>query len=546
MSRAARGASTGASAGRLALAVLCAQQFIMSYDTTSMNVAISTIVEDLNTTLTGVQSVITMYTLVLAAFMVTGAKLADRWGRRRVFTLGALTYGTGAGITALSPSLGVMVFGWSLLEGLGAAMVTPASLTLVTVNFAGEARTRAFAAIGAVAGVAALTAPLIAGLLTTYLSWRISFAAEVVVVLVVVSLARKYLAESRPGGPRQAFDWGGVVLSALGFAITVLGVLQATAYGFWTARQDMVIGGVTLFTEGGISPVPVIVGIGLLVLVLFAAWERWARIRRGRDPLVHLSVLRLVPLRVGVILMSALVLVQAGIMFAMPVFTQIGLEYSAIQSGITLLPLTVLSWAAAFVAPKLRARGVTADRIIRVGFLTVGIGCIVLAGSLEATATKLSLAPGLTLIGLGLGLCHPVTTDLVQSSAPSERVSEVSGFSRSVRYVGSSLGTALSGAVLIVVLIATGSTLIQNSEIFSTEQKKQFVAGLEDSTQTVSNTRLETAIEDQPPQVEQEAVGVYAQARTYGLQAAALVFGGVSLLAFLLTFRLKAPKDQGR
>jgi hypothetical protein len=208
-----------------------------------------------------------------------------------------------------------------------------------------------------VAGVAALTAPIIAGLLTTYLSWRISFAAEVVVVVVVVSLARKYLAESRPGGPRQAFDWGGVVLSALGFAITVFGVLQATAYGFWTARQDMVIGGVTLFTEGGISPVPVIVGIGLLVLVLFAAWERWARIRRGREPLVHLSVLRLVPLRVGVILMSALVLVQAGILFAVPVFTQIGLEYSAIQSGITLLPLTVLSWAAAFVAPKLRARG---------------------------------------------------------------------------------------------------------------------------------------------------------------------------------------------
>ena len=168
--------------------MLCAQQFIMAYDTVSMNVAISTIVEDLNTTLTGVQSVIAMYTVVMAAFMVSGAKLADRWGRRRVFTLGALTYGTGAGITALSPNLGVMAFGWSLIEGLGSAMVTPAILTLATVNFAGAARTRAFAAIGAAAGFGAAIAPIIAGFLTTYLSWRISFAAEVVVVLVVVSL----------------------------------------------------------------------------------------------------------------------------------------------------------------------------------------------------------------------------------------------------------------------------------------------------------------------------------------------------------------------
>jgi len=391
----------------------------MAYDTVSMNVAISPIVVDLDTTITGVQSVIAMYALVMTAFMVIGAKLADRWGRRRVFTLGALTYG--AGITALSPNLGVMAFSWSLIEGLGSAMVTPAILTLATVNFAGAARTRAFAAIGAIAGLGAAVAPIIAGFLTTYLSWRISFAAEVVVVLVVVSLGRKYLTESRPEGPRQSFDWGGVVLSALGFAITVFGVLQATAYGFWTARQDIVIGGVTLFEEGGISPVPVIVGIGLLVLELFAAWERWARIQRGREPLVRLSVLRLLPIRVGVILMAVLFLVQAGNLFAVPVFTQVSLEYSAIQSGIIVLPLSFSLLVAAFVATRLSARGVASDRLIRVGFLIEGVGCIVLAGSLLATATKLSLAPGLILVGLGLGLVLAVIMDFVQSAAPPNR-----------------------------------------------------------------------------------------------------------------------------
>jgi MFS family permease len=534
------GPNAAASAGALALAVLCSQQFIMAYDTVSMNVAISTIVVDLNTTLTGVQTVIAMYALVMAAFMVTGAKLADLWGRRRVFTLGALTYGTGAGITALSPSLGVMAFGWSLIEGLGAALVTPAILTLATVNFAGAARTRAFAAIGAVSGLGAATAPIIAGSLTTYLSWRISFALEVVVVLVVVSL-RKHLAESRPVGSSSSFDWGGVALSALGFALTVFGVILASTFGFWTARKDMVIGGVKLFTEGGISPVPVIVGMGLLVLVLFAAWERWVRIERGHEPLVRLSVLRLLPIRVGVVLMAALFLVMAGILFSVPVFTQVGLGFNAIESGVTMLPMSLSLLVAAFVATRLSARGVAASRLIRVGFLMLGVGCIVLAIRLVVTATKLSLAPSLVFVGLGLGLVLAIIMDFVQSAAPSEQASEVAGFSRSVGYLGSSLGTALSGAVLIGVLIATGSTLIQQSEDLSNGQKRQVVDALERSTQAVSDAQLEAVLKVEPPEDEQEIVRIYAQARNRGLQSAAAVLGVVSLLAFLLAFRLKAP-----
>ena len=285
------------------------------------------------------------------------------------------------------------------------------------------------------------------------------------------------------------------MLSALGFAITVFGVLQATAYGFWSARQDMVIGGVTLFEEGGISPVLVIVGMGLLVLVLFAAWERWARIRRGREPLVRLSVLRLLPIRVGVVLMAALFLVQAGILFAVPVFTQVSLEYSAIQSGITVLPLSFWLLVAAFVATRLSPRGIATDRLIRVGFLMLGVGCVVLAGSLLATATMLSLAPGLILVGLGLGLVLAIIMDFVQSATPPEQTSEVAGFSRSVGYLGSSLGTALAGAVLIGVLIASGSALLQQSADLSTDQKDRFEEALESSTQAVSNVQVEAELQ---------------------------------------------------
>lgn len=545
MSDAARArATTAASAGGLALAILCAQQFNMSYDTVGMNVALSTIVEDLDTTLTGMQAAIAMYAVVMAAFMITGAKLADRWGRRRTFMIGTLVYGIGSGITALSPSLGVLTFGWSLIEGLGSAFAQPALLTLATLNFTGAARTRAFAVIGAMAGFAAAIAPIVTGFFATYLTWRIPFALEVLVALAVILLSRKHLAESRQEGPRQSFDLVGVALSALGFATTVFGFILASTYGFWTARQSMVIGGTTLFEEGGISPVPVIVGIGLFVLVLLAAWERWGRIRRGREPLVRLAILRLLPIRVGVVLTAAMFLVLAGLLFCVPVFLQISLENSAIQTGITMLPLSLALLVAAIFGSRLSARGVAQDRLIRGGFLTMGVGCLVLAGSLVVTATKLSLAPGLVLTGLGLGVVLAIVQDFVQSAAPPEQTSDVSGFSRSVGFLGSALGTSVAGAVLIGVLIAVGTTQIQASPELNNVQKYRLEAALGNSTQTMSDTQVNDALRGLSPQVEQEVVGIYAEARNIGMQVAAAGLGVVSLLAFLLAFRLRTPTPE--
>jgi MFS family permease len=537
-------ATTAGSAGGLALAALCAQQFNMAYDTVGMNVALSEIVEDLDTTLTGMQAAIAMYAVVMAAFMITGAKLADRWGRRRTFIIGTLVYGIGSGITALSPSLAWLIFGWSLIEGLGSAFAQPALLTLATLNFTGAARTRAFAAIGATGGLASAVAPIVTGFFASYVTWRIPFALEVLLALAVIWLSRKHLAESRLEGPRQSFDFVGVALSALGFATTVFGFILASTFGFWTARQDMVIGGTTLFEEGGISPVPVIVGIGLLVLVLFAAWERWGRIRREREPLVRLSILRLRPIRVGTILTAAVFLALAGLLFCVPVFLQISLEYSAIQTGITMLPLSFTLLGAAVVGSRLTARGVAQDRLVRIGFLTLGVGCVVLAGSLLVTATKLSLAPGLIIVGLGLGLVLAIIQDFVQSAAPPEQTSDVAGFSRSVGYLGSALGTAVAGAVLIGVLIAVGTTQIQQSDILNTDQKDRSEAALESSTQTMSDTEVRAALQGESPRIEREVVGIYAEARNIGMQAAAAVLGVVSLLAFVLAFRLKTPTPE--
>jgi MFS family permease len=391
------------------------------------------------------------------------------------------------------------------------------------------------------AGIASAIAPIVTGFFASYVTWRIPFALEVLLALAVLWLTRKHLTESRLEGPQGSFDLGGVALSALGFATTVLGFILASTYGFWTARQSMVVGGITLFEEGGISPVPVIVGIGLLVLVLFAAWERWGRIRRGREPLVRLSIVRLRSIRVGVILTAALFLVLAGILFCVPVFTQISLENSAIQTGITMLPLSFALLAAAVFASRLSARGVGQGRLIRAGFLTLGVGCVVLAGSLVVTATKLSLAPGLILVGVGLGVVLAIVQDFVQSAAPPEQTSDVSGFSRSVGYLGSALGTAV---VLIGVLIAVGTTQLQQSPELSNAQKDRLEAALESSTQTMSDTQVGTALQGVSPRIQQEVVSIYAEARNIGMQAAAAGLGVVSLLAYLLAFRLKTPTQE--
>jgi hypothetical protein len=237
-------------------------------------------------------------------------------------------------------------------------------------------------------------------------------------------------------------------------------------------------------------------------------------------------------------------LALAGILFCVPVFLQISLEYSAIQTGITMLPLSVALLAAALFASRLSARGVAQDRLIRGGFFTLNVGCIVLAGSLLVTATKLSLAPGLILVGLGLGVVLAIVQDFVQSAAPPEQTSDVAGFSRSVGYLGSALGTAVAGAVLIGVLIAVGTTQIQQSSDLSTSQKDQLDAALQGSTQTMSDTQVEAALQGVSPRIEQEVVGIYAEARNIGMQAAAAALWVVSLIAFLLAFRLKTPRPE--
>jgi len=305
------------------------------------------------------QSAISLYALVMAASMITGSKLGSRHGYRRMFVLGAVVYGAGALVTALSPGLPVMLLGWSLLRGSARRWCSPTSSPSPGCPSKAPSGSRALSLVGAAAGIGAGLGPIVGGAITVAATWRLSFLLEVVVTLLVAA-AMFRLVEPRPGEPRAPFDLTGVALSALGMVLIVLGILLASTYGLLRARKDFAVLGVTVLPKGGLSPTVLLVVLGLVVLVGFAAWER-RRIDRREDPLVHLAVLRPRATRVGSVALGLRSLFTAGLMFVVPVYLQTALGYDALRSGVTLLPVTVALIAASVVVARL----VGGDRIQR-------------------------------------------------------------------------------------------------------------------------------------------------------------------------------------
>ena len=264
------------------LGMLAAAQFIMVLDTTVMNVSITQVAEDLNTTIVGLQTAITLYTLVMAAFMLLGGKLGDRWGAKRAYAIGMLVYGAGSLITALSPTLGVLIVGWSFVEGLGAILVIPAIAALTAATYQGRQRAMAYGILGGVSGVSAALGPLIGGWVTAYYSWRIVFAAETVTVLILMLFLRAI--PSMKGRPAK-LDIPGVVLSAAGLGLAVFGVLRSSQWGWLMPKAAAPVAPL------GLSPVVWLIGIGVVLLGLFARREEAVMAAGGTDrhgqPAVH-------------------------------------------------------------------------------------------------------------------------------------------------------------------------------------------------------------------------------------------------------------------
>jgi MFS family permease len=437
--------SAAATAGAMVMPLALAQ-FICSFAGSNMNVAISTIATDLGTSVTGIQTTITLFTLTMAALMIPGSKLTDIWGRKVCFIAGLAVYGTGALVAALAQNLTTLTIGYSLLEGVGSALLIPPIYILITVLFT-DTTTRAkyFGVVSGAAGIGAAAGPLIGGLITSYISWRASFLLQVLVVAAIALLARRLVDPPLPA-QRPSFDLLGAVLSAVGLFFVVYGVLQTGTYGWFTARQDFTIGDTVLIPKGGISPVWFLVLIGLIILVAFFLHVR-ARERAGRTPLVSPSLFRSRTSNLGLLTQNLQWLVLLGSSFVISVYLQQERGYSAIQTGLMLLPATIGVLLASAAAQRMAGRH-TQRRLIRLGFGGTVVGFALLALIRVDPTAVWPFIPGLFVMGVGVGIMLTASVNLVQSAWPERVQGDISGVSRSVSNLGSSLGVAIAGSIV--------------------------------------------------------------------------------------------------
>jgi len=436
------------------IAPLALAQFIASYAATNMNVAISAIAKDLGTTVAGVQTAITLFTLVMAALMIPGSKLTDIWGRKRCFVLGLVVYGVGGLIAALAPGLLTLIVGYSLLEGVGSALMIPPIYILITVAFTDvTSRARYFGVVSGAGGLGAAAGPLIGGLVTSGLGWRASFGLQVLVVAAIAVLARR-IADPGITGPRPRFDLVGAVLSALGLLFVVLGLLQSRTYGFGASRQDFAIGGTVLISKGSLSPVWIFVAIGAIFLAWFFLHVRSGE-GKGRDVLLSLRLFRDKTANLGLGTQLVQWLTLQGSFFVISVYLQEVDGYDAIKTGLLLTPATIGILAASAAADRL-ARRRPQRTLIMVGFGFAVVGMALLLTLVRAHSSFWTFVPGLLLFGIGVGVMLTSSVNVVQSSFPDSDQGEISGLSRSVSNLGSSLGTALVGSVLVAVAKPAG------------------------------------------------------------------------------------------
>ena len=441
------------------LIMLASAQFVMVLDTSVMNVAISQIVDDLDTTIQGVQTAITMYTLVMAAFMLLGAKLGDILGRNRCFAIGLAVYGAGSLTTALSPNLAVLLIGWSGVEGFGAVLVIPAIAALTAASYEGRERALAYALLGGVAAIAIAAGPLLGGWVTTEFSWRYVFAGETVVVIFLL-LLRGRIPRAAATERRPRLDLVGVALSSSGLGLIVFAILRSSVWGFVQPRTPPTING-TEITPLGFSPVPFLVLGGLALLGAFFSWEQ-RRARLGRDQLLDPTLLRVAQLRAGLSSLLGQQLVLMGTFFVIPVYLQVVLGFDAFETGKRLLPLSGAMLVFALLGPRIAARR-SPRTVAQFGLVAVSIGAIVMLATLDVNLNETGFKIALAIVGAGGGLLASQLGNVIMSSVAPDKSSEGGGLQGTAQNLGSSLGTAIIGAVLLASLATGFSQRIANN-----------------------------------------------------------------------------------
>jgi MFS family permease len=505
--------------GDQTLAVLLSMaMFVLVVDTSLMNVSISAVVHDLDTTASGVQSAIALEALVSAAFILIGSKIGDLFGRKRAYVLGLLGYAAGALSMTLSQSLVPIIIFWAIIGGLGASLLLPSMQSLIHGNFEGAMQRKAYALVGAAAAIAAAVGPLLGGFVTTYLSWRVAFGGEVVIIAIVLVGTRRV--KDVPYTGARGVDVVGAILSALGMGGVVLGIL--------------------VWEEGG-GAVGALIAVGVVALGSLVWWLR-RRKREGKPALLDIALFASKYFRLGISGQTMQQIALGGLMIALPIYLQMVLEYNAMEAGLSLAPLSLTMFAVALLAGR-KAGNRSPGKIILAGFLFLVIGVAALIPLVPRVHSGWALVLPLMVAGAGLGLLVSQLNNYTLSPIEEERVSEAAGVNSAGGSFGLAFGLAFAGAIMLGSLSLVFTHYADQSDVLSARQKNQVSSALEKNAEVMTNTHLDALLVGKPPAVQAEILHINTEARPRALQIALLVPLLAALLGLYAAFRMTRLPD---
>ena len=492
----------------LPLIVVACASFIIALDATFMNVSISQVVVDLSTDVSTIQSTMSFYTLITAAFMLLSAKLQDIVGKKKLFLIGTALYGVGTFTASISPNAGILFLGWAVIEGIAGALMMPATVSIISGTYSGDKRTVALAIVGVMGAVAAAIGPLFGGVMTTFLSWRYGFACELIIVIFILIMRNK-IPDFTPTESKSDLDVTGSIISFIGLILLVLGILS--------------------LSKDFITSIIVII-LGLVALIIFALFEV-RRKRNGKVPLLDMSLFRDRNLRVGTIIMLMAYLSMGGALFAVSLFLQSVLQLNAFDTGLTTLPLTVGLLIFAVLAPSFSGK-IGHKKLMAIGSIIAIIGCLILSYQFRLSTTMLDLMPGMFIMGAGLGFAMALSVDVALINIPKESQNNASGVTSTGQSLGESMGTAIIGIILILGVMGGISTAV---DTYAPEHSNdaQFHQEVFDYFQKVGNIDIK-----ENSTIVNVADIIVQNAMAFVMQITAVLMG----IVFILTLRLQDKK----
>ena len=522
------------------LAIMAMSMFIIVIDTTIMNVSISALVSDLGTTVSGIQGAIAIYGLVMAAFILAGAKMADIIGKKKAFIIGLVLFGLGTGTASIAKNLTMLIVGWSIIEGLGSALMMPNTQTILRGSYKGKNLAFAYGIMGAVGAIAAALGPIVGGFLTTYYSWRWAFRLELAIVIFALMFIGTVKADVLPK-IKPKFDWIGTALSVFGFGSIVLGILSAQTYGWFWAKQALVIGERTIDLFG-LSITPVLIAIGFLLTIGLFSWEGYLE-DKGTPGLFKPSLFSIRALRTGLNVRFVQLMFMAGFLFVFPLYLQLTYGLDAMKTGLILLPSSFAILMMAIFGARLAAK-FSAKRIIQAGLVLSIIGLFWMASVVSLVEGSDGLVLGSIILGLGMGLIASQIINLELSSVKPKDVAQASGLDGVAQQLGNSIGVALVGSIMIAALVAGAIPAVQARQDLTDMQKRELTESLENNAQLASDDQVYTQLVEYglSEKTTSGIIDEYRQVRANAFSVGMSFLGFLGALGLLMTLRMPNVK----